>query len=382
MAKPESGHTLIEKMRMARGLQVTWVSGCVNAALAVLKIFVGFFGGSAALFSDGIHSFADVLCGVMVYVAIKFGQAKADANHPYGHQRFETLATLALGVFLLVLAFGIAWSAADHLLKHHFEHPDNWTLVVAVVSIVVNEGLFRYQMRAAKRVSSTLVEANAWHSRGDALASMVVFIGIIGAMAGSLMMDALATLFVAGLIGKMGIHWVWRALYELSDGAIDARAISDLKKIIQETPGVLHMHQLRARQMGDKITLDVHIEIEPYSSASEGHCVAERVEIFLTSLPWVLSAVVHVDVDSCADNRLPCVLPTRAELLARLEPKWSEVLSLEEIARVVLHYLGGKVEIELHLKASLTPTPSQVAALKNSVAGEPDIHFLTIHQLQ
>lgn len=336
-----------ERYQLSR--RSTWVGAATNCSLAVVKLVVGFVGRSPALFADGLHSFSDLLCDGLVLVAAYYGHEDADANHPYGHRRFETIATFTLGVFLLLLGLAICLDGVEQIAHHTAERPDYLTLVVAVLSVVANESLFRYQLQVATQVDSDLLRANAWHSRGDALASIIVLVGIAGAMAGWPLLDPLAAVFVGAIIVRMGVRWGWRALYELSDAGVDPEELRLMEALIKDTGGVLHMHQLRTRRMADKIVLDVHIEIEPYLSASEGHYIAECVRVgLMRTFPSVGDVTVHVDVENHPEG-LPKRMPkSRAEVMAAVQAILQQWLPEAVLDHLVIHYVAGKMELELY----------------------------------
>lgn len=369
------------EVRYRLGQRATWIAAIANTLLAILKIVVGVFAGSPALWSDGIHSFADVLCDFLVILAIRFGHRAADQNHPYGHQRFETLATLSLGVFLIGIGFAIAWEALGNVIHGRAIVPGISAFWVALVSIGVNEWLFRYQVRISKQINSNLIEANAWHSRGDALASIVVLVGIAGGLAGFPKLDSLAALFVAAIILRMGFRWSWKALYELSDAGIDESLLRSIKEVISGVDGVLHMHQLRSRQMADKIVLDVHVEIAPYATASEGHYIAESVRwILLKQFPSILDVTVHVDVDEDQDGDVVVIPKSRQALLSLLEPKWASILPLNQIERVAIYYIQQKIELSLYVNPLYCLSSVSVSALQNSIQDLPEIRCLKVFQ--
>ncbi len=204
---------------------VTVVGAAINAVLAVLKVAVGFFGHSHALITDGIHSFSDLASDAVVLYAAKHGSQDADAEHPYGHARIETAFTVALGVLLLLVSLGISLDAGRRLLDPELLlRPEPIALLVAIVSLLSKEALYRYTARAAKRLHSPLLHANAWHHRTDALSSVVVLVGVAGAMFGVNDLDALASVGVALMIAKIGWDLGWDAIRELVDTGLAPEA--------------------------------------------------------------------------------------------------------------------------------------------------------------
>jgi cation diffusion facilitator family transporter len=196
-------HTPAE--RQAAAARSTWVSIGVNILLTTTQIWVGIAAKSQALVADGIHSLSDLVADFVVLLANRHSQKGADEDHPYGHQRFETAASLVLGLLLLGVGAGMLWSAFRKL-----EDPESVQQVhvialwVAIGALVAKETLFRYMLRVAKRVKSSMLVANAWHARSDAASSLVVSIGIIGNLAGYPILDPIAALIVGFMVAKMG----------------------------------------------------------------------------------------------------------------------------------------------------------------------------------
>ena len=208
--------------RSSDAQRVTWVGAIVNLVLAVLKIIVGIFGHSAALVADGIHSLSDLASDFVVLLASKHGSQPADENHPYGHARIETAATVVLGILLMIVAVGIAWDAVERsLTPDAIIRPSMLAILVAILSLASKEWLYQYTMAVARRIHSKLLEANAWHHRSDAISSVVVLIGVAGAMAGYAVLDAIAAFIVAMMIGHIAWQLISNSVKELVDTAVD-----------------------------------------------------------------------------------------------------------------------------------------------------------------
>ncbi len=185
--------------------QVTLVGALINTLLSVVKIAVGLIAQSQALVADGIHSLSDLLSDVLVYVAAQHAGHGPDSDHPYGHGRFETAATLGLGILLVMVALGISWDAVSRLFTpEKLLHPGPMALYAAALSIVAKEALYHYTVRAARRIRSDMLQANAWHHRSDAASSIVVLVGVAGTMAGLPYLDAIAAFAVGLMVAKIG----------------------------------------------------------------------------------------------------------------------------------------------------------------------------------
>ncbi|MEY2860165.1 MAG: hypothetical protein RL392_623 [Pseudomonadota bacterium] len=293
-ASEHSTHTQAE--RSAAASRSTWVSVGVNVVLSTTQIVVGIMAKSQGLIADGIHSLSDLVADFVVLYAGHHGQKDADTDHPYGHYRFETAASLALGVILLAVGLGMVWSAFVKL-----QTPDTiptahaTALWVALAAIVSKEVLFRYMLRMAKAVKSSMLVANAWHARSDAASSLVVSIGLIGNMAGYPLLDPIAALIVGFMVGKMGWSFGWDALHDLMDRAVDEEEVQAIRKTLVSTPGVAGVHDIRTRKMGDMIVVDAHIEVDANITVEAGHNIAVAARQAVLQRHRVLNLMTHVD---------------------------------------------------------------------------------------
>ena len=288
-----------EKMvaeRASAAARSTWVSVAVNVTLAATQVTAGIFSRSQGLIADGIHSLADLVSDFIVLLAGHQSRKEADEEHPYGHQRFETAASLALGVLLLGVGLGMLWSAFRKL-----ELPDTVARVhavalwVALGGLVAKETLFRYMLAIATRVKSGMLVANAWHARSDAASSLVVGIGIIGNLAGYPILDPLAALIVGFLVAKMGWSFGWQALHDLMDRSADAAEVAAIRATLCGTPGVANVHDVHTRKMGDLIVVDAHLEVESTLTVVAGHAIAVAARARVMQRHRVLNLMTHID---------------------------------------------------------------------------------------
>lgn len=340
-----------QQTRYKYARKVTVIGAIVNAFLGAIKIIGGLLFHSHALIADGIHSFSDLFTDLMVLIASKYGSQEADHSHPYGHQRFETAATLLLSLFLILAGAGIAWDAFYELLYEHADVPGFLALPIALISILANEMLYHYTHYIGKYIGSTLIIANAWHHRSDAASSVVVTVGLIGSLAGYLYLDAIAAIIVAFMIIKMGWSYGWNSVKELVDTAVEPQKLARIKDTIQHIDGVERIHQLRSRSMGGDVFVDVHILVSPYISVSEGHYIAQHVHhLLVDKMKEVKDVTVHVDPE---DDELVCPslhLPNRKNLEAMLLQKWRT--AFPEINTWLLHYIEGSIQIDLMCQKS------------------------------
>ncbi|AOI69134.1 cation diffusion facilitator family transporter [Burkholderia ubonensis] len=349
-----------EKHAVAR--KSTLVSIVLNVVLATFQIVVGTIAHSQALIADGIHSISDLISDFVVLVANRHSGAMPDADHNYGHSRYETVASLFLGGILIAVGIGMLWRAGDRLVHLEDIPPVHFSaLIVALTVLVSKEALFRYMLREAQRVRSAMLVANAWHARSDAASSLVVAIGIVGSLAGVRLLDPIAAAIVGFMVARMGWTFGYDALQDLSDRALDETDTAEIRALLAATPGVRDVHDLRTRKMGDSALVDAHILVDPMISVSEGHYIAETARASVLSDRRVLDALIHVDPENDAARRPALALPPRGEIAARLEA---------ELARrglradtVNLHYLSTGLEIDVTLAADPHASADADAAL-------------------
>jgi cation diffusion facilitator family transporter len=350
-----------EKYRVAR--KSTFVSIALNTVLMALQIVIGVFAHSQALVADGVHSLADLISDFVVLIANRHSGAKPDADHNYGHSRYETVASLFLGGLLIAVGVGMLWRAGTRLADlQNIPAVHMSALAVAVLVLISKEGLFRYMLREAQRVRSAMLIANAWHARSDAASSLVVAVGIVGSLAGVRLLDPIAAAIVGFMVARMGWMFGWDALQDLSDRALDGAATGDVRALLLSTPGVRDVHELRTRKMGDFALVDAHILVDPFISVSEGHYIAESARLRVLSDSRVLDALIHVDPENDALARPPVDLPARerviVEVNAALAPYGVKA------AAVNIHYLSTGLDLEVAL-----PAASSLGALESETQG-------------
>jgi len=361
-----------EKMAAAQLLQlktrVTYVSALVNLLLTAVKIGFGIVGHSAALIADGIHSLSDLLSDAFVLIAVKLGSREADREHPYGHRRFETLATVLLGGGLIVIAGGIAWDAAERLLHpERLMIPTKETLGIAAFSILANEWLFHYTRRIAMRTRSKLLLANAWHHRSDALSSVIVFVGIVAVLLGFPFADAVAAIIVALMVARIGLNLLLESIRELVDTSLPDELVQEIRKVILETDGVQGIHLLRTRQMGEDAFIDAHIVVDPRITVSEGHMIADKVrDLLIEEFDDVMDVLVHIDPEDDEfklnkDNPL-----SREQLMAFIEHHLGKLSRC--IEDVNIHYLDGAVELDVIMPQAIVTNQQDIEQIKRKCA--------------
>jgi cation diffusion facilitator family transporter len=344
------------------------VGAVTNTLLAVLKVLFGLSGQSQSLIADGIHSLSDLLTDALVLFAARHASEAPDAEHPYGHGRFETIGTLVLGGVLIAVGSGIIYDAGERLFApEELLVPHVVTLYVAAFSILANEALFFYTRHLGNLINSDLLRANAWHHRSDSVSSVVVLLGIGGTMVGLPYLDAIAAVLVGLMVVKIGWSLGWNATHELTDAGLEEEALGQIREVIDSVSGVKSVHMLRTRKLGGHALADVHVQVDPWLSVSEGHRIAEVVQYGLIDKVAVLEDVtVHIDPEDDEEGPSCAALPLRREAEGLLETHWSGLECYSQLRRMVLHYLSGGIDIDLYLPLSCYISQSHADALIRS----------------
>lgn len=273
-----------------------WLSVAVNVVLTLLQIVTGLWAGSQALVADALHSLSDLIADFVALLARRHSHKAPDDDHHYGHQRYETAASLALGLLLLGAGASMLLGAGSKITSGTPLAPVHQAaLWVALLTLLSKELLFRYMLKIATEVKSSMLVANAWHARADAASSLVVALGIAGNLAGYTWLDPLAAALVGFMVGKTGWGFAWDALHDLMDRAADADTVAAIRATLLATPGVQGVHDLRTRRMADQIQVDVHLEIDGNLTVHQGHDIAAAARLRVMSSQPVLDVMTHID---------------------------------------------------------------------------------------
>ena len=360
---------------------VTLVGMVVNIGLSLAQLIGGTFTHSQALIADGVHTLSDLASDVVVLIAAKLASKDADDDHPYGHGRFETIATVILGLALAGVAVGIAINAISRIMNpERLMQPEPLALIFAALAIVSKEGLYQYTMVVANRLNSKMLKANAWHHRSDAISSLLVAIGVAGSVFLEIpWLDAAAAVVVAVMIFYMGARLILDSTMELVDTALDPQQTAKIGQFISSIEGVDHMHMLRTRKMGNNVLADVHLRVNSYLSVSEGHYIAERVIHKLRhEFPEMHDITVHIDPEddeTCSPSK---DLPSRNKIMAELYPLLQQNQVDKDISNIVLHYIDGKVEVEIIV--AKPQNDKSLAALNDACKQCKDVRSITVNQ--
>lgn len=330
--------------------KIILVGAAWNLFLAVIKIAGGIFGKSAAMMADGVHSLSDLLTDGVVLFTYRIGQMPADENHPYGHGRAETIGATLIGSIIILAGLGLVFEAWQTISQGSENVPEVWAMAAAAVSILVNEGLFHYTRSAGEKSNSPSLMANAWHHRSDAFSSIAALVGIGGAIAGMPIMDPLAAVVVAIMVGKVGYNIAFSGLSDLMDTGLSEKITREIESSIDNIPGVVRSHNLRTRKIGGEIMIDVHILVDRQASVTEGHTVAESVRRqLIKSFDSVRDVLVHVDTEDDADFE-PLYWTNREELQRQAEPIIASLDSIKALTRLHTHHYNGEITLEIFVK--------------------------------
>ena len=338
--------------RTKKSQKVTIVGAIVDFFLSVFKVIIGVIGNSGALVADGVHSFSDLLTDWVTWYAAKQAGEAPDKEHPYGHERFETVATLGLSIFLAIIGTAIIFDAMGRLTNAGALNHESWLIAAAGLSIVSKEALYWYTVIVAKNINSEMLKANAWHHRSDAFSSVVVIIGIVGAASGYYYLDSVAAIIVGIMIIYIGWKLGFEATKELVDTSIDDEDIKKLHSALANIKGVNSVHTLRTRRVGHKKSADVHVQVNPFLSVSEGHIISVSVErVAKECVEGLDDVTVHIDPENDEEKDADTYkdLPERAQALKILQQALKLEECIYEFERTQLHYLEGEILVDFFL---------------------------------
>jgi cation diffusion facilitator family transporter len=340
------------QQELKEAIRVTLVGSVLDLVLGIFKIAIGIVSSSLALISDGIHSLSDLVTDIFVVGIARYSHAEPDPEHPYGHRRFETIGTIILGIVLFAVAGIICYDSLLRLGDPDVLPVPGWAgILVAIASIGSKEWIYRYTKKVADAQNSALLLANAWHSRTDAFSSIAVLVGIVGARLGYPVMDALAAVVVALMIGKIAWDLVSNSLSELVDTALPPAKVDALRQHAMTCEGVVDVHELRTRLHGGRIFVDLHVQVDDRVSVSEGHYLSDRINASLKqAFPEITDIVIHIDPEpdtGIVTTRLD--LPLRAEVENLLHERWREALPEGGLKHVGLHYLGNRIDVDIYI---------------------------------
>ena len=289
--------TTVNEAAVIRKLSLVSIIG--NTVLAGFKIIAGIVGHSGAMISDAIHSFSDVLTTVIAFIGVKISKKEADQSHPYGHERIECVASLFLGLLLMVTGLGVGKVGLENIFSGNYENlavPGMIALVAAIISIIGKELMFWYTRYYAKLIDSAAFMADAWHHRSDALSSIGSFIGIGGAMLGFPVLDSVASVVICLFILKVSYDILKDAISKMLDTSCGENYETELKEFIESQPDVVCVDLLRTRMFGNKVYIDTEIQVDGNKLLWESHAIADQVHDSVEKqFPNVKHIMIHVN---------------------------------------------------------------------------------------
>ncbi|MBE2168314.1 MULTISPECIES: cation diffusion facilitator family transporter [unclassified Cobetia] len=384
--------------------RITLIGAALDGVLGVAKLVIGKLVGSQALIADGIHSLSDLVTDAFVLVATHYGRQAPDRSHPWGHERIETLGTLVLGSLLLAVAGAIGWEGILRSWELMFGSltiplPGALGIGIAIISLLGKEGIFRATLKIARKQKSKLLEANAWHSRSDALSTVAVLIGLIGTQLGASWLDGIAAVVVGVMVGKIGASLAWEASRELIDTALPREQQHAMRECLLSLPEVRGAHDLRSRTLAGRIVLEVHLLVAPRISVSEGHAIGHHAVARLkTEFPQLSDVLYHIDPedDSHLGQAQPTLkqpLPLRSDIIAALEECWQQSPLWQARSGLTLHYVNHAttsadtdspaphVDILLELPGCATQAASETALQCNHDADSRNTSIAEMERL-
>lgn len=365
--------------------RVTLIGAVFNFFLMIAQIVGGVLTQSQAVVADGLHTLSDLLSDGVVLFATRQSNRKADEAHPYGHARIETLATVVVGLILAGAGLGLGYDAGSRLFEpERLLNPEPLALFFAVLALVGKESMYHYTVRVADRVRSRMLKANAWHHRSDAFSSLVVLAGVGGSLAGLHYLDAVAAIAVAAMIVRMGGKLIVESAHELIDTGLERETVEHIRKIILDVDGVRGLHLLRTRRMGGFSLADVHIQVTPRISVSEGHQISENVRReLIRQIDGLTDVTVHIDPENDLVVEQDYLLPGRLEIEAQLRNAWSRIAGSERIDRIEIHYLRGRIDLDLYLAldelAGIAAARQTADALRTASRQLPQVGEVLVH---
>lgn len=287
----------MDNKKIANRVSIITIIG--NILLAIIKFIAGIVGNSMAMISDGIHTLSDILTTVIAVVGIHIASKEDDNSHRYGHERFECIASILLSFLLFMTGFEIGLSGIKTIINGSYDDiamPGILAIVAAVISIIIKELMYQYTIRAAKKIESDALKADAWHHRSDAISSIGALIGIVLSRCGYKIFDSIASILISILICKVAIEIFMDAMDKLVDKSCDEETVNKIKKVILNEKGVLGIDDLKTRIFGSKVYVDVEISADGNKTLKETHLIAEKVHDKIESkFTNVKHCMVHVN---------------------------------------------------------------------------------------
>ena len=283
---------------------VTLWGAFLNVVLMILKIVTGLLIRSSALIADGVHSLTDLATDLIILLGARLSSRPADETHPYGHRKFDTIASQMIAFFLVVIGFGFVFSGGTAIYRREVNYPGMLMLIVAVVSVISKEIIFHITRKISRLTHSAALYANAWHHRSDSFSSMAVLIGGIASLLGWGYADHMAAIIVGIMIMGVAGKIFYDNLIELTEHSADKKSIQTIEKILSQTGNISGWHALRTRSLGGELFLDCHVIVDPNLTVLESHKIIDRIEEQIKrELSKPVNILIHIDPEKSEDDQ-------------------------------------------------------------------------------
>jgi len=293
MAKQQKNSEAFEQI-----LKVTWLGIIINVTLVIAKIITGFIVSSMAMIADGFHSLSDLVTDFAIILGVRISKKEPDEDHPYGHGWAENFITVFTAVPLAGAGGFMVYKAIMSIMEHKITKIGYPVLTVAIIAIILKEYSFVITKKVAIKLSSSMLYANAWDHRSDALSSLAVATGAVSSMFGLAYADQIVTIIVGLMIIWVAAKILRESLGQFTARAVDAKTNQQIKQIILSQPQIRNWHKLRTRTIGRELFMDFHILVDPMLSVTEAHNIAESLEDELhRQISQPVNIVIHIEPD-------------------------------------------------------------------------------------
>ncbi len=283
---------------------VTLWGALLNVVLLILKIVSGLLIRSSALIADGVHSLSDLATDLLILLGARLSSRPADETHPYGHRKFDTIASQLIAFILIVVGFGLVFFAGTAISRKEVNYPGFLVLVVAAISVVSKEVIFHITRKISRITHSAALYANAWHHRSDSFSSMAVLVGGAASLLGWGHADHMATIIVGIMIMGVAGKIFYDNLIELTEHSADKKSIQTIERILSQAEDISGWHALRTRSLGGELFLDCHVIVDPELTVFESHKIIERIEEQIHSeLSKPANILIHIDPEKAKDKQ-------------------------------------------------------------------------------
>lgn len=287
---------MVREHRFADATRVIRIGFLINALLMVMKLSCGHFGGSEAVFADGVESACDFFALLFTLIALRIGSQPVDGTHPYGHGRAESIAAIVVALIIIATGGVILIRAIATVSRGVYPSPELVAVAAAAVTIVVKEYLYRFSVRVGSRLESPALLAIAADHRKDALTSIATLAGVTGAFFGVGILDPLAAGLTSLFIFRIGYQTFRRAAHDLMDGNPSEELISGIRAVAERVTGVEHVHDIRARRSGQYLIVDLKLDMDPHMTVKKSHDISTQVKkVIFRKFPSVGDVMIHIN---------------------------------------------------------------------------------------